>query len=219
MRRLGVFVASLAAMGASASAHAATILNLNPTKGTLSFVDLTTTPNRDVTPGGDYASLEDAYVFGEGADVIARNSFTNYIGIAGRFAESYLLSYDRDPGRGVVSGSFDLQLNAGQKLLGVFSNLAGMVRTDFDNGVIYSTNPKETRGLEAAHDSLDVADLGGGLYRVSYYLDNTAGTSDQTRFMVAGVPEPAQWAMMLSGFGLVGYAMRRRRRTVTHALA
>jgi hypothetical protein len=27
---------------------------------------------------------------------------------------------------------------------------------------------------------------------------------------VAAVPEPASWAMMISGFGLVGGAMRRR---------
>jgi hypothetical protein len=28
---------------------------------------------------------------------------------------------------------------------------------------------------------------------------------------VSGVPEPASWALMLGGFGLVGGAMRRRR--------
>ncbi|MBS0504308.1 MAG: PEP-CTERM sorting domain-containing protein [Proteobacteria bacterium] len=28
------------------------------------------------------------------------------------------------------------------------------------------------------------------------------------------VPEPATWAMMIAGFGFVGAAMRRRRRTV-----
>lgn len=32
---------------------------------------------------------------------------------------------------------------------------------------------------------------------------------------VVGVPEPATWAMLISGFGLVGFAMRRRRTLVT----
>jgi len=33
------------------------------------------------------------------------------------------------------------------------------------------------------------------------------------------VPEPATWAMMIAGFGLVGAAMRRRRPAATHAAA
>jgi hypothetical protein len=36
---------------------------------------------------------------------------------------------------------------------------------------------------------------------------------------VAPVPEPATWAMMLVGFGAVGYAMRRRRRGLITQLA
>jgi PEP-CTERM motif len=31
----------------------------------------------------------------------------------------------------------------------------------------------------------------------------------------AAVPEPASWAMMLAGFGAIGFAMRRKRSTVT----
>jgi PEP-CTERM motif len=31
------------------------------------------------------------------------------------------------------------------------------------------------------------------------------------------VPEPASWAMMIAGFGLVGGAMRRRKVSVTYA--
>ncbi|MCG2842179.1 PEPxxWA-CTERM sorting domain-containing protein [Sandaracinobacter sp. RS1-74] len=33
-----------------------------------------------------------------------------------------------------------------------------------------------------------------------------------------GVPEPATWAMLIAGFGLVGSAMRRRREAVSQAL-
>jgi len=36
---------------------------------------------------------------------------------------------------------------------------------------------------------------------------------DKVYFGTPGVPEPASWAMMLGGFGLVGGAMRSRRRT------
>jgi hypothetical protein len=32
---------------------------------------------------------------------------------------------------------------------------------------------------------------------------------------VVGVPEPASWALMIAGFGLVGAALRRRQRTVS----
>lgn len=35
------------------------------------------------------------------------------------------------------------------------------------------------------------------------------------RFVTGAVPEPASWALMLGGFGLVGGAMRSRRRSVS----
>lgn len=37
------------------------------------------------------------------------------------------------------------------------------------------------------------------------------GTPDCVSVTVTGVPEPATWAMLITGFGLVGSAMRRRR--------
>ena len=37
---------------------------------------------------------------------------------------------------------------------------------------------------------------------------------DQVFLVPGGVPEPATWAMMLTGFGIAGAAMRRRRATV-----
>lgn len=40
---------------------------------------------------------------------------------------------------------------------------------------------------------------------------NTAFRFDITAFSIAAVPEPASWAMMIGGFGMIGGTLRRRR--------
>jgi hypothetical protein len=56
---------------------------------------------------------------------------------------------------------------------------------------------------------------GGGAGDYHAFADNVTlatGTGSTTyNFEVAAVPEPASWALMLTGFGLVGATMRRRR--------
>lgn len=47
------------------------------------------------------------------------------------------------------------------------------------------------------------------LYAYGYYPDEVAGIPGAAG--LAAVPEPAAWALMISGFGLVGLAARRRR--------
>ncbi len=43
------------------------------------------------------------------------------------------------------------------------------------------------------------------------YIPNRSGTQFAGVFTLTAVPEPASWAMMIAGFGLVGGAMRRGR--------
>jgi hypothetical protein len=50
------------------------------------------------------------------------------------------------------------------------------------------------------------ANLASGYRYIVEYNPNVIGP---------GVPEPASWALMFGGFGLVGAAMRRRQRTVS----
>ena len=61
-------------------------------------------------------------------------------------------------------------------------------------------------------------DFGGA--KVNQIILSSTGNSfevDSFAARVAGVPEPASWAMMLMGFGAIGAAMRRRRPAVAFA--
>ena len=58
-----------------------------------------------------------------------------------------------------------------------------------------------------------------GLYNFTLSFGETAGGPSVLRFDVngspAGVPEPATWALLVTGFGMVGFAARRRSTSVT----
>jgi hypothetical protein len=47
-----------------------------------------------------------------------------------------------------------------------------------------------------------------------FYVSTTDGALGRGALTVGAVPEPASWAMLIAGFGLVGAAARRRRRAV-----
>ena len=57
-----------------------------------------------------------------------------------------------------------------------------------------------------------------GTYQTIQFGANQAGTLTVTNLGVSAVPEPASWAMLIAGFGLVGGALRSRngRRRVTN---
>lgn len=68
--------------------------------------------------------------------------------------------------------------------------------------------------------------IGGDDYPVFYTLENQVNNAQLVgRFnllanipqLAPAIPEPGTWAMMLGGFGMIGAAMRRRRRAATLA--
>jgi hypothetical protein len=58
---------------------------------------------------------------------------------------------------------------------------------------------------------------GGGTGLVAFVNGDALGGSWLSTELNGGVPEPASWAMMVGGFGLVGGAMRRRRTSLRFA--
>jgi hypothetical protein len=75
---------------------------------------------------------------------------------------------------------------------------------------IYATNGRNFLGLRVGTE-------GNYYYGFAYTTDNVLnsyGFENQANTGILGttaVPEPATWALMIAGFGLVGGAMRRRR--------
>lgn len=55
----------------------------------------------------------------------------------------------------------------------------------------------------------------GGSSLIQFAYNDVAGGSISTGQSPAAVPEPATWAMMVGGFGLIGATARRRRITLT----
>jgi hypothetical protein len=48
------------------------------------------------------------------------------------------------------------------------------------------------------------------LYRVNTFSPGSSNYVNATSSLIAAVPEPSTWAMMLLGFGALGFLMRRR---------
>lgn len=116
----------------------------------------------------------------------------------------------------------------------IFNNLAGLysiiVSTSTPGASINSLSISGIMGTPgsftalgpAATVSLVVPSLGVGNYRVGFTGTapvTGAVASGNLTFQVQPIPEPGTWAMMLVGFGAMGFSLRRRRQTVLAQIA
>jgi hypothetical protein len=127
--------------------------------------------------------------------VDANSMFANYAASMHHFSARYSVNLDFAPG--TLNGSFPTSSSG---------FLGGRVSGNIDD---YLTGFQNGSGVIK---SLQVINFGdaypGGLDQPSFYMS----------ISTAAVPEPATWAMMLLGFGAVGYSMRRSQKvTYSHA--
>ena len=99
---------------------------------------------------------------------------------------------------------------------------AVLTSTDTRNGIVLGPDINLNTGVPVAGDAY----AGGrALFATVPYANcsNTSASACDLNFRVDGttaiaaVPEPATWAMMIAGFGLVGGTLRRRRVTAVAA--
>ena len=60
-----------------------------------------------------------------------------------------------------------------------------------------------------------LSNLGSTMAVPNRQLQVLYSQTNQSQIYVSGVPEPATWAMMIAGFGMIGAGMRSRRRTTS----
>ena len=194
---LSVLGATALASGSIASAavtvNAGTVVNLNDPN-----------PSTSVATAGGDTTIN--FGFNPIVNAEGTNSFSSSFTISDPLAGIYSISGDTSTPGVIFSDTSNLTCIA--------SVMGCTVGTVYN--LIIGTTPS---GFSAF--GLPLTNLAAGDYRLTIngISPNSGSFTGNVRITTGAVPEPGTWAMMLLGFGAVGFAMRRKRRPVLAQLA
>ena len=194
---LSVLGATALASGSIASAavtvNAGTVVNLNDPN-----------PSTSVATAGGNTTIN--FGFNPIVNAEGTNSFSSSFTISDPLAGIYSISGDTSTPGVIFSNTSNLTCIA--------SVMGCTVGTVYN--LIIGTTPS---GFSAF--GLPLTNLAAGDYRLTIngISPNSGSFTGNVRITTGAVPEPGTWAMMLLGFGAVGFAMRRKRRPVLAQLA
>jgi hypothetical protein len=132
---------------------------------------------------------------------------------------SYTASFTIDSASLAPPASFDDSFFIVNAIAGTFGGVAGTADTltfytaSFDGGLTIQLGNAfvDFFGGQLFTGTTASPTFGAGTYSLLLGGDTDFAATLRIVEVAASVPEPASWAMMLAGFGVVGYAMRRRR--------
>jgi hypothetical protein len=200
MRQLSLALAAVAALSIAAPASAADIINENFEAGLGAF---TATGQAGINTGNGY------------------NFCCSTFGSAGAMANHFVAFGSNNQPSGLIMTSpilvagqtYHLTFDYGA--LGVGSETLTLSLLEYSvsfSQLVTANNNMDTTFQTAAFDILGSGGLltfqfqSSGVSNVDAIIDNIHLTG-----LAAAVPEPATWAMMLLGFGGIGFAIRRRK--------
>ncbi|WP_081668621.1 PEPxxWA-CTERM sorting domain-containing protein [Sphingomonas phyllosphaerae] len=125
-------------------------------------------------------------------------------------AESVSFTLDSDPTPSNVYGTYFQILGVPQKTwAGVSTGRLNFFSGSGQGGFLSEYSGASTAGTVLFSGTLSKPSFIAGTYNLRGFGSSSGGSLTITN-LAASVPEPASWMMMILGFGVVGYAMRRK---------
>ena len=213
--RIGCYIVGTLALVAASPASAAIILNAGNVAGSLETVHLTGNQSANVVLG-DVAGNVALYITGTEA-IVPSSTGMGQAWIAATDGGLNSLTFALASGYTFDAIEFNLNPPNGRPVPytvtfgGSGPNGTNTQVFDLDGGnSFFNAYTTEGWSLTSVTFSSTEALAGVGQIRIGGVQQQlTPGTQ-------SAVPEPASWAMMVGGFGLIGGAMRRRQRTNLH---
>jgi hypothetical protein len=229
MSKLVVTAVAAVILGSAPARAADIVTNGSFTAGFSGWTQYNTVagPNDQVAGGAGTPAVVQFNVTGTGAQSAARFDVGDTDGaFNGTFGGGGLTQTVTSAGGLYLFSASVAAFNASQ-----FTNLSGgRFQALVDGAVLASFDINEIASNETRRGLLTFATtLSAGNHVLSIQALRNGLRSDNTPFqyftnvrldnVVAGVPEPATWGLMLTGFGMVGAGMRARRRSVAFSAA
>lgn len=201
--------ASAATLLTSSVGYTGPVLNLSSYNSIYTF-----TPGPVVLPGGiTYSSTSTSSVIGKGGYGLQQNGTSINALIVGTNSPTATITFNFATAVSSFGGGMNYSLLFGSGLpdgnnpvISAYDSLNGLIAS-YD---LFALAPINTPGGIDAFQFRGID--GGGTPIASFTISGGFAIIAGEARAVTAVPEPSTWAMMLIGFGAVGYATRRRRR-------
>ena len=195
-----IFAAAVAVLAAAPAAAVVTGGAVTGGNSGGTFVQLFPAPGFAV--GNNNQQSNNLFAFNELQGVTLGSNLAVDVGsspiLAGTRVNSHIIVFDP-----VQSRSMEGNVSFNRNVIGIITSRNRLIASNFLGLPFVTYNTPSAVGLESGTDT---AWFVGNTVFVDFQASNPG---DEIRVLTA-VPEPASWAMLITGFGLVGAAMRRR---------